>query len=147
MVGSLNWAISIGRFDIQYAVTTMARYSHAPRQGHLKAVLRIFGYLKKFHKAKVLIDPEMPTHEDFPYDDLNTWQDLYPDAEEEIPPEVPTPKGPKVRITVWVDADHARDKVTCRSVTGIIIMINSTVVKTYSKDKPLLNPLLMDLNW
>ena len=90
----------------------MARYSHAPRQGHMKAVIRIFGYLKKFHKAKVLIDPGMPNHEEFPYDDLNTWYDLYPDAVEEVPPDVPEPKGPKVRITVWVDADHARDKVT-----------------------------------
>ena len=32
-----------------------------------------------------------------------------------------------------MDADHARDKVTCRSVTGIIVMINNIVVKTYSK--------------
>ena len=38
-----------------------------------------------------------------------------------------------MRLTVWVDADHARDKVTCRSVTGIIIMMNNTVIKTYSK--------------
>ena len=89
MVGSLNWAITIGRFDIQYATTTMARYGHAPRQGHMKAVLRIFGYLKKFSKAKLLIDPTLPRHEDFPYDDMNTWQDLYPDAVEEIPDDAP----------------------------------------------------------
>ena len=38
-----------------------------------------------------------------------------------------------MRITVWVDADHARDKVTCRSVTGIIIMANNTVIRTYCK--------------
>ena len=107
MVGSLNWAISIGCFDIQYATTTMARYSHAPREGHMKAVKRIFGYLKKFSKAKLPIDLELPNHEAFPYDDLNTWQDLYPDAEEETPPDMPKAKGPKVRLTVWVDADHA----------------------------------------
>ena len=60
MVGSLNWTITIGRFDIQYAGTTLARYSHAPREGHLKAVIRVFGYLKKFHKGKLLIDPTLP---------------------------------------------------------------------------------------
>ena len=38
-----------------------------------------------------------------------------------------------MRVTIWVDADHARDKLTCRSVTGIIVMLNSTVVRTYSK--------------
>ena len=60
MIGSLNWLITIGRFDIQYAVTTLARYSHAPREGHLKAVLRIMGYVKKFSKAKLTIDPTLP---------------------------------------------------------------------------------------
>ena len=133
MIGSLNWAVTLGRFDIQYAVTTLARYAHAPREGHMKAVLRVFGYLKKFQKGKLIIDPYLPNHQAYPYDDLNNWRDLYPDTVEEIPPGAPTPKGPKVRVTIWVDADHARDKVTCRSVTGIIVMINNTVVKTYSK--------------
>ena len=99
----------------------------------MKAVVRIFGYLKKFDKGRLLIDPTLPEHEEFPYDDLNTWQDLYPDAVEEIPPDAPKPKGPKQRVTVWVDADHARDKVTCRSVTGVVIMVNHTIVKTFSK--------------
>ena len=133
MVGSLNWTISIGRFDIQYAVTTLARYNHAPRQWHLKALMRVMGYLKKFRKGKLLIDPTNPKHEAFPYDDLNNWHELYPDAQEEIPTDAPEPKGPKQRITIWVDADHARDKVTRRSVTGILVMINNTVVKTFSK--------------
>ena len=133
MVGSLNWTITIGRFDIQYAVTTLARYSHAPREGHLKAVIRVFGYLKKFHKGKLLIDPTLPNHLDYPFDDLSTWRDLYPDAEEEMPADAPKPTGTPVRITIFVDADHARDKVTCRSVTGILVMVNNTIVKTYSK--------------
>ena len=53
MVGSLNCVITLGRFDIQFSVTTMARYSHAPREGHLKAVIRIFGYLKNSIKPKL----------------------------------------------------------------------------------------------
>ena len=32
-----------------------------------------------------------------------------------------------------MDADHARDKVTCRSVTGIVIMANNTIIKSYCK--------------
>ena len=51
----------------------------------------------------------------------------------EIPYDAPKPKGPPVRVTIWVDADHARDKLTCRSVTGILVMINHTVVRTFSK--------------
>ena len=33
----------------------------------------------------------------------------------------------------FLNANHARDKVTCRSVSGICMMINHTVVKTVSK--------------
>ena len=92
MVGSLNWVITLGRFDIQYAVSTMARYNSAPRPGHFKALIRVFGYLKKFDKGRLLIDPTLPEHEKYPYDDLNSWQDLYSDAVEEIPPDAPIPK-------------------------------------------------------
>ena len=92
MVGSLNWAITLGWFDIQFLVTTMARYSHAPWEGHLKAVIRIFEYLEKFHKAKIVIDPTLPDHQQFPYDDLSTWRDLYPDAQEELTSEAPKPR-------------------------------------------------------
>ena len=35
MIGSLNWAITLGRFDVQHATSTMARYSMAPREGHV----------------------------------------------------------------------------------------------------------------
>ena len=71
MVGSLNWLITIGRFDVQFAVTALARYSHAPRAGHLNALLRVMGYIKKFKKAKILVDPTLPNHEAYPYVDLN----------------------------------------------------------------------------
>ena len=64
---------------------------------------------------------------------MSTWRDLYPDAVEEIPKDAPIQTGTPVRVTIFVDADHARDKVTCRSVTGILVMVNNTIVKTYSK--------------
>ena len=36
-------------------------------------------------------------------------------------------------ITIWFNADHVRDKVTCRSVTGVVVMLNNVIVKTFSK--------------
>ena len=38
-----------------------------------------------------------------------------------------------MRITVYVDADHAHDLVTRRSVTGIILFLNNTPVRAISK--------------
>jgi len=34
LMGSAQWAIRIGRFDIQYATNTLARYASMPRLGH-----------------------------------------------------------------------------------------------------------------
>ena len=51
LTGSLNWAVTIGRVDVMFAATTMARYNHAPRSGHLKVMLRVFGYLNTISKV------------------------------------------------------------------------------------------------
>jgi Reverse transcriptase (RNA-dependent DNA polymerase) len=46
MIGSLQWAISLGQFDIQTAMMTMSRFQTAPRKGHLERLKHIYGYLR-----------------------------------------------------------------------------------------------------
>ena len=53
LIGCAQWAVTLGRFDIQYATNTMARYSSCPRAGHLSCVIKIFGYLKHHPKHKI----------------------------------------------------------------------------------------------
>jgi hypothetical protein len=36
------------------------------------------------------------------------------------------PAGMEARLTMFVDADHARNQVTRRSVTGIMMLLNNT---------------------
>ena len=45
MIGSLQWAVSLGRLDINTAVMTMSSFRAYPRRGHLKRLQRIYGYL------------------------------------------------------------------------------------------------------
>ena len=145
MIGSLNWVITLGHFDTQFAVRTMAQYNNAPREGQIKAVIRILGYLKKFKKGKLLVDPSLPNHSQYGDFKRQDWQELYPDAVSEHPNDAPKPKGPKARITLWVNADHARDEITCCSVTGVLVMVSNMVIKTYSKCQT--NHQLMDQNF
>jgi hypothetical protein len=42
-------------------------------------------------------------------------------------------KGPRVRMTVDVDDDHAHDLVTRISITGILVMLNNTPIRWISK--------------
>ena len=43
------------------------------------------------------------------------------------------PLSKECTVTCFVDADHARDKVTCRSVTGILLLVNNTPLIWYTK--------------
>ena len=65
------------------------------------------------------------------------WIEFYPDAEEDIPVDTLEPMGNKAEITVFVDADHARDNVTRRSVTGILLLLNNTPWYGYPKGRKL----------
>jgi hypothetical protein len=136
IIGSLNWLVTLGRIDIAYATNTLARFSMAPRNGHLKAAFRVLGYLRSHIDDEIKIDPRP-----FEYSPLNdkvkknlNWQEFYPDATEEQPIDPPAPvKNKRVQISVYVDADHAHDQVTRRSVTGVILFINQTPVRWISK--------------
>jgi len=58
---------------------------------------------------------------------------LYVDAEENLPHNMPKPLGKGIDINVFVDADHAGNKVTRRSHTGIIIYCNCSPILWFSK--------------
>jgi hypothetical protein len=69
----------------------------------------------------------------YPVENHSNWMEFYPDASEEIPKDIPPEKGPRVSMTVYVDADHAHDLVTRRSITGILVMLNDTPIRWISK--------------
>ena len=133
MVGTLNWLVTLGRWDVHYAAQTLAQYSQAPREGHINAMQRVFGYLKHFSKRSVVYDPRVPKHHDDKVTKFEGWDEMYPDAQEEMPPGMPEPKGRSVRISAYFDADHARCLQTRRSTTGLIMFLNGMPVKWYSK--------------
>jgi hypothetical protein len=105
-IGCFICIIVLGRFDIAYATSAMSRFNMLPREGQLKAVQRILSFLKTFPKGRVIIDTS------YPVEDHSNWMEFYPDASEAIPKDLPPEKGPRVRITVYVDADHTHDLVT-----------------------------------
>ena len=67
------------------------------------------------------------------FDYSKEFKDLYPDAHEELDARLPEPLVDEMNITVFVDSDHAHDKITRRSITGIIIFVGRTPVFYSSK--------------
>jgi hypothetical protein len=62
------------------------------------------------------------------------WQDFYGDVCEELPQNMPEPKGKVVNISCFVDANHAGNFITQQSHSGIIIYVqNAPIVFWFSK--------------
>ena len=112
-----------------------------PRIGHLQQSLNIFYYLKHSNRSYVVLDPTRfdvewkPRVEGEPSPSQRALakKDLYPDATELLPHNIPEPRGEEVDINIFVDADHAGNRDTRRSHTRIILMINMAPVMWYSK--------------
>ena len=121
-------------FGIYYATNTLSRFAMAPREGHLKNAFRILSCIKTFPKGRILFDTSYPAREDMmEKGEGPNWREFYPDAEEELPSDMLKPLGKPFPITAYVDADHAHDQVTRRSVTRILVLLNNTPMRWVCK--------------
>ena len=55
-----EWAVQIGRFDIRYTVNSLNIFYAAPQGGHLKRLVKIFGYLQNVSgkRKSIVVLPE-----------------------------------------------------------------------------------------
>lgn len=133
LIGILRWAIELGRIDIMIEVSMLSVHLANPRAGHLEQAIHIFAYLKSTPKKTLAFDPRHPTYDEGMFPPQADWHDFYREAKEQIPDDAPPPRGRMVSMHCFVDADHASNKVTRRSQTGILIFINRAPISWYSK--------------
>ena len=130
IIGTCQWLIVAGRFDLCYAISSLSRFSAAPRQDHLKHARRVMGYLRKFPRRGYVINPESP-HFDPIYENVEVHCDFgnqYNYFNEDIDSRFPPPLLNELDLNLFVDADHGHDKATGRSITGTLVMVGSTPV-------------------
>ena len=137
LIGMLNWIVCLGRVDIAFATSSLSRFTACPRKGHLERVLRIFGYLKRYKNRRIVVDSRDPIlvggADAIEVDYTEVFREQYPDAVEEIDRNIPKPLIEELEITAFVDADHTHDKITRRSITGLLIFVGITPVFFMSK--------------
>jgi hypothetical protein len=129
MIGALQWTVTLGRFDILEANMTMSGFFVMPRQGHLDRLKRIYGFLKKHPNGAIRSGTEIPYREAIRMPENYDWEP------EELPRNLPIPRGLPVRITTYEDANLMHDLLTGRSVTGCIHLVNQTPVYWFSKEQ------------
>jgi hypothetical protein len=132
LIGILRWAVELGRIDIFIDVALLSSHMAQPRVGHMNEVLHIFSYLKCHENSNLVFDPQPKYWDELQFSKFD-WSEFYRDAKESLPPNAPSPRGHTVQMNVFVDADHAGNRVTRRSHTGILIYLNAAPILWYSK--------------
>jgi len=134
LIGVLRWIVELSRLDIHIHTAMMSSHMMQPREGHLKEVLHIFAYLKHHSNALMIFDDTTVNWNEAAFT-KHDWTNQYRDATDELPPDMPELRGNAVHINCFVDADHAGNRITRRSQTGILISINRAPILWYSKSQ------------
>jgi hypothetical protein len=98
----------------------------------MEQVLHIFAYLKCHLQSNLVFDPNEVQWDEDKFKQYD-WTSFYHDAKESIPPNAPGPRGRAVQINAFCDSDHAGNKITRKSHTGILLYVNAAPVIWYSK--------------
>jgi hypothetical protein len=83
--------------------------------------------------GRIAYDSLTPMVNDLTFQCNADWTDFYGNVQEELPPKMPKSRGNPVTISAFVDANHAGNKVTRQSHTGIIIFVQNALIVWYSK--------------
>ena len=126
-IGVLRWAVELGRIDIAMEVSMLSTHLAAPREGHLQQVYHCFAYLKTKPKRTLAFDSQHPMIDDSSFEKCDL-HDFYRGAQKPIPGDAPEPS-----THCFVDADHAGNRVTRRSQSGILLFVNRAPILWFSK--------------
>ena len=118
---------------------TLSSFRIAPRIGHLNRIKRVIGYLSRFRSGGIHIrtdKPDLSKYKTLEYD----WNNSpYAGAREEVPHNVPVPKGKSVKMWSFADANLMHDALSGKAVTAILHLFNQTPIDWYSKKQSTVN--------
>ena len=117
----------------------------------MQQLFQIFAYLKKYHNSEMVYDPSDPVVDAsrFEIRDWTSSEFGHLQGKEELPPNMPEPRGTGFVVRAKVDADHASNTTTRRSRTGFIVYLNSAPVYWSTgcrRNRPVSSPVVLDWN-
>ena len=127
-----NCIIKMGRINIATEVSLLASHVALPREGHLEAVFNMYAYLKHKHNSCLALDPTYARVHIGDFREVD-WTDFDGEVREAIPDNAPEPQGKEVILWLFVESDHANDKLRRRSRMGFCIFINMGCVIWFTK--------------
>ena len=113
-------------------VSQVSSFQAMPQEGHLEACYSIFAYLRKHQSMSLVFHPSCINirQDHFKSQD---WMDFYGDGVEELLPDMLEPLGETIKVTAFIDSNHAGNLVTQQSQTAYILFCNQAPITWYSK--------------
>ena len=115
LIGTLLWISNGTRPDIVFPVNTLAKYTHNPALIHWRAALRVLGYLKATKNYCIRYAQQL--HQDSIVS-TGYMRGILPEQSD---------------FKCYVDASHASDLDTRRSITGYIFFVSGGPVSWQSR--------------
>ena len=122
-IGQLQWAITLGRYDILAHVMSISRFSLVPKIGHLERTKKLYGCENQtfFIRYKT----KEPDYSHLPKQEYEGTRTVYGNVKEQIPKDIPKPLGKRLITTIFLDANLLHDFVTGKSVTAVLHFIKT----------------------
>jgi hypothetical protein len=133
LIGVLRWIVELGRADLTMEASAMASMMAMPCEGHLQQLYHMFAFLKAKHNGTMVFDPSVPDIDESKFIRDDWTAAAYGECREELPSNMPKPRGVAFTLRAFVDSDHAGDVATRRSRTGFVIFLNSAPIYWFSK--------------
>ena len=133
MIDQLQWAITLGRYDILAQVMSLSRFRLAPKIGHLERMKRLYGYLVKTKHFAIRYRTKEPDYSHLPRQEYEWIRSVYGNIKEEISKDIPKPLGKRVITTTFLDANLLHDIVTGKSFTAVLHFVNTTPTDWFCK--------------
>ena len=89
MIGQLQRAITLGRYDILAHVMLMSRFILAPTIGHFEGMKRLYGYLTKTKHFPIRYRTKEPDYSHLPKQEYEWTMTVYGNFKEKIPKDIP----------------------------------------------------------
>ena len=93
------------------------------REGHLEAAMHVMAHVGQKYNSRLVYGPSYPEIDHSVFKECNC-SEIYRDTKKAILVNAPEPHGKEVDICMFVDSDHAGEKVSHRSWSGFLIYIN-----------------------
>ncbi len=134
MIGSFQWAVTLGQFDILVGVMSLSRFRTAQCKSHLDWLKQIYGFLHKFPDAGIQFRTGTPNWESIFTPEEHDWMyTVYGRSEEELPHGMPEPRGKPVCTSSYFDASLKFCKVTGCAASGTLHFVQQTPIEWFSK--------------